>query len=286
MRICFWIFGLLLPIRRFKLKITNRKSEIQIPLVRAVRELPLHIMLNNLISKDFIENDTYRTPERESDHRMGVIFDLDGVLVDTGWAHKQSWYDLAGKEGFSMTDEFFYSTFGMQNYQIIPMLLGRDAALDEINRLSDWKEQRYREIIVEKLVSAEGAKSLLSDLKSEDFLLAVGSSAPRANLELVLTRTDLKDYFDAYVSGEDVTNGKPAPDTFLKAAEKLSLDAEDCVVVEDAVQGVDAGKAAGMPVVAVTTTRNRSDLHRADIIVDSLAQLKARQFVDLLRNRK
>jgi beta-phosphoglucomutase-like phosphatase (HAD superfamily) len=96
----------------------------------------------------------------------------------------------------------------------------------------------------------------------------------------------LKDYFDAYVSGEDVINGKPAPDTFLKAAEKLSLEAENCVVVEDAVQGVDAGKAAGMPVVAVTTTRSRADLQKADIIVDSLAQLQARQFIDLLRNRK
>jgi beta-phosphoglucomutase len=222
----------------------------------------------------------------ESDHQMGVIFDLDGVLVDTGWAHRQSWYDLAEKEGFSMTDEFFYSTFGMQNYMIIPMLLGRDAAINEVNRLSDWKEQRYREIIAEKLVPAKGAKALLSDLKSENFLLAVGSSAPRANLELVLKSTDLQDYFDAYVTSQDVTNGKPAPDTFLKAAEKLSLGPKHCIVVEDAVQGVEAGKAAGMPVVAVTTTRSRADLHKADIIVDSLAQLKARHFVDLLRNRK
>jgi len=222
----------------------------------------------------------------EPDHRMGVIFDLDGVLVDTGWAHKQSWYDLAQKEGFSMTDKFFYSTFGMQNYQIIPMLLGRDVASDEVNRLSDWKEQRYREIIAEKLVPAKGAKSLLCDLKSEHFLLAVGSSAPRANLELALERTGLQEYFDAYVTGQDVTNGKPSPDTFLKAAEKLSLGAESCIVVEDAVQGVEAGKAAGMPVVAVTTTRSRADLHRADIIVDSLAQLQARQFIDLLRIQK
>jgi len=222
----------------------------------------------------------------ESDHRTGVIFDLDGVLVDTGWAHKQSWYDLAEKEGFSMTDEFFYSTFGMQNYMIIPMLLGREAALDEVNRLSDWKEQRYRQIIAEKLIPAEGAKSLLCDLKKEDFLLAVGSSAPRANLELVLARTGLQDYFDAYVTGQDVTNGKPAPDTFLKAAEKLSLGADQCVVVEDAVQGVEAGKAAGMPVVAVMTTRSRADLHKADIIVDSLAQLQARQFVELIANQR
>lgn len=222
----------------------------------------------------------------ESDHRMGVIFDLDGVLVDTGWAHKQSWYDLAEKEGFSMTDEFFYSTFGMQNYMIIPMLLSREAALDEVNRLSNWKEQRYRQIIAEKLAPAEGAKSLLDDLKSGNFLLAVGSSAPRTNLDLVLERTGLQDYFDAYVSGEEVTNGKPAPDTFLKAAQKLTLGADQCVVVEDAVQGVEAGKAAGMPVVAVTTTRSRADLHKADIIVDSLTELQARQFVDLLRNQK
>jgi len=223
---------------------------------------------------------------REVDNKRGVIFDLDGVLVDTGWAHKQSWFDLAEKEGFSMTDEFFYSTFGMQNYMIIPMLLGRDALSNEFDRLSDWKEQRYREIIVEKLAPSDGAKSLLIDLKSEGFLLAVGSSAPRANLELVLERTDMRDYFDAYVTGQDVTNGKPAPDTFLKAAEKLSLGAASCVVVEDAVQGIEAGKAAGMPVVAVTTTRKRADLHRADIIVDSLTQLQARQFVDLIQNRK
>ena len=218
----------------------------------------------------------------ESDSRMGVIFDLDGVLVDTGWAHKQSWYDLAEKEGFSMTDEFFYNTFGIQNYQIIPMLLGRDAPSDEVSRLSDWKEKRYRKLIADKLVPSEGAKKLLDELKNRDFLLAVGSSAPRANLNLVLERTHLQDYFDTYVAGEDVTNGKPAPDTFLKAAEKLSLGADRCVVVEDAVQGVDAGKAAGMPVVAVTTTRKRADLQGADIIVDSLAQLQARQFVELL----
>jgi beta-phosphoglucomutase len=218
-------------------------------------------------------------------NQMGVIFDLDGVLVDTGWAHKQSWYDLAEKEGYSMTDEFFYSTFGMQNYQIIPMLLGRNATSEEIDRLSDWKEQRYRDIIKEKLVPAEGAKSLLIDLKKEGFRLAVGSSAPRANLELVLDCTDLRDYFDAYVTGQDVTRGKPAPDTFLKAAEKLSLNADRCVVVEDAVQGIEAGRAAGMAVVAITTTRSRADLARADIIVDSLTQLRARQFIELLRKR-
>lgn len=222
----------------------------------------------------------------ESNDHMGVIFDLDGVLVDSGWAHKKSWYDLAEKEGFPMTDEFFFNTFGMQNYQIIPMLIERDASPDEVDRLSDWKEQRYRDIIAEELVPVEGAKTLLGDLRNTGFLLAVGSSAPKANLELVLDCTDLQDYFDAYVTSQDVTKGKPAPDTFLKAAEKLSLSASSCIVVEDAVQGIQAAKAAGMPVVAVTTTRSRADLVGADIIVDNLAQLKVRQFIDLLGNEK
>ncbi|MHC4117806.1 MAG: HAD family hydrolase [Planctomycetota bacterium] len=218
------------------------------------------------------------------DNSLGVIFDLDGVLVDTGWAHKQSWFDLAEKEGFSMSDEFFYSTFGMQNYMIIPMVSGQELPRAEVDRMSDWKEHRYREIIADHLEPAEGAKSLLDDLKNAGFLTAVGSSAPRANLDLVLERVGLRDRFDAFVSGEQVSRGKPAPDTFLKAAAELSLPPGRCAVVEDAVQGVEAGIAAGMPVAAVTTTRRREDLTIADIVVDSLAELTADDFAKLLVN--
>ena len=220
----------------------------------------------------------------EDNNPMGVIFDLDGVLVDTGWAHKQSWYDLAEKEGLDMSDDFFYSTFGMRNDQIIPILAGRDTSFEEIERLSHWKEERYREIIVEKLILPPGVGELLVDLKGSGFLLAVGSSAPKANLDLVLERVNIRDYFNACVTGEEVTEGKPAPDTFIKAARKLGLPPHCCVVVEDAIQGVEAGKTAGMPVVAVTTTRDRSDLSAADIIVDDLGELKAKDFAKLLEN--
>lgn len=220
----------------------------------------------------------------EMNSRMGVIFDLDGVLVDTGWAHKQAWYDLAEKEGFSMSDEFFYSTFGMRNDQIIPMLV-EGVSSEEVDLFSDWKEQRYREIIAEKLTLPPGVGELLSDLKGNGFLLAVGSSAPKANLKLVLERVQIQNYFDACVTGEEVGEGKPSPETFLKAAGKLGLPPYCCGVVEDAVQGVEAGKAAGMPVVAVTTTRDRAALSGADIIVDSLDELTAKDFVNLLANR-
>jgi beta-phosphoglucomutase len=218
-------------------------------------------------------------------HRMGVIFDLDGVLVDTGWAHRQSWYDLAEKEDLDMSDEFFTNTFGMQNYKILPMLAGRELSNEEIDRLSDWKEQRYRDLIAEKLTLPPGADRLLDELKAAGFFTAIGSSAPRANLDLVLEKLNLRDYFDTWVTKEEIINGKPAPDTFLKAAQKLALPPSRCVVVEDAVQGVEAGKAAGMAVIALTTTRERAALSQADITVDSLGELKAADFTRLLAYR-
>ena len=99
---------------------------------------------------------------------------------------------------------------------------------------------------------------------------------------MVLERLNVRDYFDAYVTKEDVTNGKPAPDTFLMAAQKLELSPHRCVVVEDAVQGVEAGKAAGMPVIALTTTRDRAALAQADMIADGLGELNPEDFTTLL----
>ena len=215
-------------------------------------------------------------------NKQGVIFDLDGVIIDTGPFHKQSWYDLADKEGYVMSDELFYSTFGMQNDLIIPKLAGREVPRNRMERLSDWKEQRYRELVKGKLKLLDGVKPLIDDLKKHGFALAIGTSAPRANLDFMLEHIPLGDCFDVYVTGEEVTSGKPAPDTFLKAAEKLSLHTSKCVVVEDAVVGIQAAKAAGMPVVAVTNTTERDNLVQADLIVDSLTELNAENFAALI----
>ncbi len=218
------------------------------------------------------------------DGRLGVIFDLDGVLVDTGWAHRQAWYDLAGKEGLAMTDEFFRRTFGMQNAAILPMLRP-GIPTGEMERLSDWKEQRYRDLVQEHLQLAKGAEALLKDLKRHGFRLAIGSSAPPENLDIFWAQLSLGNYFDARVTKEEITESKPSPETFLKAAQKLGLRPACCAVVEDAVQGVQAARAAGMPVVAVTTTRSREDLAQADRVVDCLSDLKASDFLGLLRGK-
>lgn len=215
------------------------------------------------------------------DGQQGVIFDMDGVLVDSGWAHRQAWFDLAAAEGLPMSDEFFSRTFGMQNNAILPMMQP-GITEPELHRLADWKERRYRDLVQSRPKAAEGALALLSDLKASGFRLAIGSSAPRANLDVFWKPLGLADYFEAVVTKEQVINGKPAPDTFLRSAAKLSLTPARCVVVEDAVHGVEAAQAAGMRVVAVTTTRSREELLEADHVVDSLAELNADHFTKLL----
>jgi beta-phosphoglucomutase family hydrolase len=216
------------------------------------------------------------------DNGKGVIFDLDGVLIDSGWAHKQAWFDLAEKEGLEFSDKFFNDTFGMQNAQIIPMLVRRELVPGELEDMSDWKEQRYRDIVSEKLSLSQGAEKLLAELKEKGFRLAIGSSAPKVNLDLIFRCLKLDNYINACVTKEDVKNGKPSPETFLKAAQKLSLLPRHCVVVEDAVHGIEAARAAGMPVIALTTTRDREDLSGADIIADNLDELKVEDFVGLV----
>jgi len=215
------------------------------------------------------------------DGALGVIFDFDGVLVDSGWAHRQAWFDLAEKEGLEMSDAFFSATFGMQNDTILPMLKP-DISPSEIERLADWKEQRYRDLVRSRPEPAEGATALLSDLKANGFKVAIGSSAPRANVDVFWDSLELSQYIDACVTKEQVSEGKPAPETFLMAARQLSLSPACCAVVEDAVHGVEAGRAAGMPVMAVTTTRTRGELSLAQRVVDSLAELSADDFRTLL----
>ncbi len=202
-----------------------------------------------------------------------VIFDLDGVLIDTGSYHEQSFRDLAALYGLNMSDTFFIDTFGMQNRQSLPILAGRSLTDSETQELSDWKEQRYRELIAGKMTLLAGVRDLLNDLKKNGYRTAIGTSTPRKNVEFMMDNTHVQDLFDAYTCSEEVQKSKPAPDTFLSAASKLGVPPEQCLVIEDAIVGVEAGLNAGMRVLAVTTTRTREELARAHRIIDSLTEI-------------
>lgn len=202
----------------------------------------------------------------------GVIFDWDGVLVDSSAWHEQSWEMLARELGYTIPDGSFQRGFGLKNEVIIPTILQWAQAADEVARLAVRKETLYRQLAREQGLSfLPGARILLDRLAAAGVPCVIGSSTERANIMVILDSNQGAGYFQAILSGEDVTHGKPAPDIFLKAHQALGT--KHAVVIEDALPGVEAALRGGLPVVAVTTTRRREELDEATWVVDDLAEV-------------
>jgi len=204
----------------------------------------------------------------------GVIFDWDGVVIDSSAQHEKSWELLAEEIQKPLPADHFKVGFGKKNQEIIPGLLRWSEDPDEIRRLGERKEELYRELVRERGVAVlPGARELLVALKNASIPRSIGSSTPRSNLDAIFAATGLGQLFDAVVCGDDVTNGKPAPDVFLLAAERLGFAPADCLVIEDAHVGIEAARRAGMKVLAVATTNPLADLMLADAAVPSLADV-------------
>ncbi|MDO8691407.1 MAG: HAD family phosphatase [Dehalococcoidia bacterium] len=198
-----------------------------------------------------------------------VIWDMDGVLVDTAEAHFRAWRRMFGGMGRDLTREDFIGTFGMKSVEILRQALG-DLPSNELSQLAFRKEGYYREEIEGKVVALPGVGRILDLLHRKGFRQAIASSAPVINIGLILETTGIGRFFDAVVSGDEVKAGKPDPEIFLEAARRLRVSPACCVVMEDAIPGVMAAKAAGMRCVAVTNSHPASELCNADMIVDSL----------------
>ncbi len=182
----------------------------------------------------------------------GVVFDLNGTLVDDIRFHFDAWRALAEELGHAMDEERFQSFNGLKNVDIFPKLLGRDVSEDEITTLGERKEEAYRAMYRPHLALVRGASELLARLRSGGVPVAIASSAPPANRAMVIDGLGLDAWVDVVVAAEHLP-GKPAPDVFLEAARQLGVAPGDCLAFEDAANGVRAAVAAGMVVGAVTT---------------------------------
>ncbi|MGB2987026.1 MAG: HAD family phosphatase [Phycisphaerae bacterium] len=216
-----------------------------------------------------------------SDSSVGVIFDMDGVLIDSAAPHLRSWQLLAQECGGTVTEEAFARTFGRQNRDIIPIMFGQvsDARM---RALADRKEEIYRDLIRARPPIVDGAVELVRGLYEAGARLAVGSSGPRDNIELVIASMNVADCISVIVSGDDVTRGKPDPQVFSLAADRLGIEPERCVVIEDAPVGVQAARAAGARTIAVLLYHPAEALEDADCVVLRLADLAAEKVVSLV----
>jgi beta-phosphoglucomutase len=213
---------------------------------------------------------------------LAVIFDMDGVLVDSYDAHYRSWLRLYGALGIEYSEVRFAKDFGRTGRDILHRTLGRDVSDAEFRELDGRKEAFYRDIIRENFPAMDGAEDLIDALSDVGFHLAIGSSGPPENVQLVLEKLRNGRRFSATVNGFDVTRGKPDPQVFLKAAERLKMSPKSCAVVEDAVHGVEAAKRAGMTAIALIGTSTRDELAVADLAVESLRDLSPTRVANLI----
>lgn len=215
----------------------------------------------------------------ETDARKAVLWDMDGTLVDSLGYHWVAWRDVTAAAGLVVTHERFLSTLGKQNNEILVEWFGDRLMPAERVRIGLDKEVHYRELVRSHGIQPlPGVLAWLERLRDDGWVQAVATAAPRLNDEAVMDALGLAAWFEVRVVAEDVARGKPFPDVFLKAAERLSVPPAQAIVIEDAPGGVQAGRAAGVKTIGVSAR----SLTEADVWVPSLEVLPRDTFDRLL----
>ncbi|MFC2066790.1 HAD family hydrolase [Chloroflexota bacterium] len=199
-----------------------------------------------------------------------VIWDLDGVIADTAPYHFKAWQEVFSKRGVDYSEEDFKRNFGQTNDTIIGDILGGNVPQNEADNIANEKEVNYRQKAAHNIKPLPGAIELMRVLSEYGVKMAIASSTPMENIQLITGGLGINSCFQAIVSGDEVAEGKPNPQVFLLAAQKLGVESHSCIVIEDAIAGVAAAKRAEMKCLAVTNTHPRASLKEADLVVDKL----------------
>lgn len=203
-----------------------------------------------------------------------VLFDMDGVIVDNLPYHVEAWLLFCERNGIPLTKEVFYQELnGMNSKDTFEWFYKRGMTRSEVEKLEEEKELLYREFYAEHRKPAEGLLAFLTELRSKGIKTALATSAGPGNIDFIVDGLGIRDQFDAIIGGAEVTKGKPDPEIYLKAAALVGVAPEDCWVVEDSLQGIASGLAAGARVVGVTTSHTAGELAHTQVIVSNFVGL-------------
>lgn len=202
-------------------------------------------------------------------NNIGLLFDMDGVIVDNHEYHFLSWQQLAERHHVKITEEFYRTQMNGRTFKgIIEVVFKDDMPIEAAKEIAYEKERIYRELYRPHLKPTEGLIAFLEAAKEAEIPMIIGTSAPVENVEFTLDGLAIRHFFKGVVDDRAVTKGKPDPEVYLKCANLADRMPENCIVFEDAVAGIKAGKAAGSKVIALATSHKREELD-ADLIVDN-----------------
>jgi beta-phosphoglucomutase len=209
-----------------------------------------------------------------------IIWDLDGVLADSGEAHYLAFKATLPSYGFEFDREDFKAIFGMGNREGLTYLAGHTLDESIMEAIIEEKEDRFRQLIHGNVQPFSGVMDWLEYFQRTELQQAVASSAPQANIDTMMDELGVKQYFDVILSAPECgLPAKPSPAIFLEAANRLSVKPKDCIVLEDSVAGIEAAKAAGMRCIGIASTNHSEKLLKADHVIDSLLSLDKTWFV-------
>ena len=215
-----------------------------------------------------------------------LIFDMDGVLVDSNPFHVQKWIEFLHERGIPYNAEDLpKQVLGSRNDTAFRRFFGRDLREGEIEKLSEDLEARFRAAFRPHAQPLLGLKTLMDECRAEGIPLAVASSAMTKNVDFVVDTLKLRSYFASIVTGDDVSRPKPDPEIYIKAAERLRLSPAKCVAFEDSFVGIQSAKRASMKCVAIASTFPAEDLRRqtqADLVVKNFEELSLARLRELL----
>ncbi|MBL7094067.1 HAD family phosphatase [candidate division KSB1 bacterium] len=212
---------------------------------------------------------------KKHNYGFAVIFDMDGVIVDSNPVHKKALKQFCKSHGFDLTDsELRNKIYGRANKDWLPELFQNNLPAEEYEKLAKEKEALFRKLYSPVIKPLTGLINFLEELVLNNIPRAVATSAPPENVEFALEKTGTRKYFEIIVHEKMIKKGKPDPEVFLKTISKLNFAPEKCVIIEDSIAGIQAAKKAGTKVVAVTTTLSRNELFDYDLAINNFDELK------------
>ncbi len=215
---------------------------------------------------------------------IAVIFDMDGVIVDTNPFHIDAFKKFFTKHAISFDEaDFIDHMYGKHNSYILSHFMKRPIVGDELRALEDEKESCFRDLYGSHVEPLRGFEDFLADLKSRGIKTGVGTSAPRANMDLVAAKLGLYNKMESFLASEDVTQHKPHPEVYLNSARNLGVEPQNCLVFEDSHSGVSAALAAGCKVVGVMTSHTKMELPPCDAYIGDFTEISLDRVQEMLR---